>query len=239
MDEVQVWQVPIDPPAEVVSACRSLLAPDEVRRSEGFHTEKDRRRWIVARGALRLILGRAHGTAPASLRFELGPNGKPSLAGGPSFNLSHCADLALVAVAPSERPVGVDVEYIRSLRDLRSIEERYFSEEEKAFLEAAEAETDRSADARARAFLTLWTRREAAVKALGLDLQAALTSISLPVFPPAASAALPDLCGQGPCFLCDITLDDPHAGALCVQGPPCRILIRRINDREFYAPGYR
>lgn len=237
MDEVQVWHVPLDRPPEAVLACRAFLSPDEVRRSEGFHTEKDRRHWIVARGTLRLILGRARSAAPASLCFELGPHGKPSLAGGPSFNLSHCADLALVAVAPAERPVGVDVEGVRSLRDLRSIEERYFSAEEKAFLEAAAAGS--SAGARARAFLTLWTRREAAVKALGLDLQAALTAISLPVFPPAASATLPDLCGQGPCFLCNITLDDQHVGALCVQGPPCRILIRPINDREFYGAGYR
>lgn len=239
MDEVQVWQVPIDPPAEVVSACRSLLAPDEVRRSEGFHTEKDRRRWIVARGTLRLILGRARGTAPASLRFELGSHGKPFLAGGPSFNLSHCADLALVAVAPAERPVGVDVEGIRSLRDLRSIEERYFSAEEKAFLQAATAEAAPCTDARGRAFLTLWTRREAAAKALGLDLQAALMAISLPVFAPGGSAALPDLCGRGPWFLCDIALDDEHVGAVCVQGPPCPIHIRGIKDREFYDPEYR
>jgi len=231
MDEVHVWRIPLDRPPEEVAACRSLLSPDEARRSEAFHFEKDRRRYAVARGALRLILAGRLGMAPEALRFEAGPHGKPFLAGerGPGFNLSHCEDLALVAVAAAERAVGVDVERVRPLQDLRSIEERYFSPEEREFLQTAGAD-------RARAFLALWTRREAAAKALGLDLQAALATIAVPVYSPGGMVVLTDLAesGGGPWSLHDLALDPDHIGSLCVQGPPCGIVLHELNSSEFY-----
>ena len=139
MEEVQVWRIPLDRPPEEVNFCRSRLSPEEVRRSEAFHFEKDRRRYAVARCGLRWILANRLGTEPQLLRFEAGPHGKPFLAGGkgPSFNLSHCEDLALVAVAAAERAVGIDVEKVRPLRELRSIEKRYFSPEERRFITAS------------------------------------------------------------------------------------------------------
>jgi 4'-phosphopantetheinyl transferase len=231
MDEVHVWRIPLDRPPEEVASCRSLLSPEETRRSEAFHFEKDRRRYAVARGALRLILAGRLGTAPEALRFEVGPHGKPFLAGGrgPGFNLSHCEDLALVAVAAAERAVGVDVERVRPLQDLRSIEERYFSPEEREFLQPAGAD-------RARAFLALWTRREAAAKALGLDLQAALATIKIPVYPPGGTVVLAGLAesGGGPWSLHDLALDSDHIGSLCVQGPSCGIVLHELNSSEFY-----
>ena len=234
MDEVHVWRIPLDRPPEEVASCRSLLSPEEARRSEAFHFEKDRRRYAVARGALRLILAGRLGMAPEALRFEAGPHGKPFLAGGrgPSFNLSHCEDLALVAVAAAERAVGVDVERVRPLQGLRSIEERYFSPEERAFLAAAVA----NRTGRACAFLALWTRREAAAKALGLDLQAALATIKIPVYPPGGMVVLTDLAesGGGPWSLHDLALDQDHIGSLCVQRPPCEIVLHELNSSEFY-----
>ena len=234
MDEVHVWRIPLDRPPEEVASCRSLLSPEETRRSKAFHFEKDRRRYAVARGALRWILAGRLGTAPEALRFEVGPHGKPFLADGwgPGFNLSHCEDLALVAVAAAERAVGVDVERVRPLQDLRSIEERYFSPEEREFLAAAVA----NRTGRALVFLALWTRREAAAKALGLDLQAALATIAVPVYSPGGTIVLTDLAesGGGPWSLHDLALDSDHIGSLCVQGPPCEIVLRELNSSEFY-----
>jgi 4'-phosphopantetheinyl transferase len=226
MSEVQVWQVSLDRPAEDAAFLRTLLSPEELRKAEAFLFEKDRRRYAVARGALRAILADCLSTSPQALRFEQGPHGKPYLAGGPGFNLSHCEDLALIAVAADGRAVGVDVERLRPLQDMSSIEERHFSAEERAFLEAG------GPGEKPRAFLTLWTRREAAAKALGLDLQAALTEIRVPVSVPGRTV-LAELGGGGPWSICDISLDAEHVGALCVQGEACEILLR------FYTPGLR
>ena len=235
---MDVWQVSLDRPPEEVAFLRDLLSPEERQRAEAFHFDKDRRRYAVARGALRAILADCLRTTPQALRFEQGQNGKPYLAGGPGFNLSHCEDLALIAVAADSRAVGVDVERVRPLQELSSIEERYFSAEERAFLAAA-APAERRAflaaaapTERPRAFLTLWTRREAAAKALGLDLQAALAKVKIPAYVPGGTA-LADLGGDSSWFLCDIALDADHVGALCVLGRLSGVTL------QFYSPRLR
>ena len=79
---------------------------------------KPRRRWVAARWALRSVLARYLGGAPAAIELGLGERGKPHLAEPGStlrFNLSHSGELALIAVAAG-REVGVDVQLIGSRR---------------------------------------------------------------------------------------------------------------------------
>jgi 4'-phosphopantetheinyl transferase len=223
---VHVWQVPLEQPPEQAVFFHGLLSPEEARRAAVFHFEKDRQRYAVARGALRAILAERLSVAPKALEFQLAPRGKLYLAGGPGFNLSHCEDLALIAVADDDRAVGVDVERVRPLEDLGSVEERYFSPEERSFLAAADPAE------RPFAFLTLWTRREAAAKALGLDLQAALARIRLPPYDPGGTA-LVQLEGGGPWFLSDLGLDADHCGAVCVRGQDIALWL------GFYASQFR
>jgi hypothetical protein len=76
-----------------------------------------RAEWPSSDELLRAVLSGYLGTNPAVVELRRGANGKPALADdsrGPRFNLSHSADLALVAVA--NREVGVDVERIRPRR---------------------------------------------------------------------------------------------------------------------------
>jgi 4'-phosphopantetheinyl transferase len=137
MSEVRCWSVRLDVAPEAFYA---TLSADERSRAARFRFERDRRRFIVARGALRGLLGRLLGTAPSELQFVYNSFGKPALSpesGGLKFNLSHSADLALVAIA-TDREVGVDVEH------LRPDEPRTFFEE--------------------------WTKQEAYVKARGEGL---------------------------------------------------------------------
>src|SRR5215204_4262422 len=131
-DEVHVWRISLDVEAD---SFRSLLSPDERRRAARFHRDEHRRRYVTAHGALRLILGAYLDAAPETLAFELGEHGKPSLRepldaedARVEFNLSHSAELALVAVA-RDHPVGVDVERWSEVEHLE-LAERFFSRAE-------------------------------------------------------------------------------------------------------------
>jgi phosphopantetheinyl transferase len=124
----------------------------------------------TARWALRTVLGRYLGTEPERIELRLGPHGKPELAGSVEplrFNLSHSGELALVAIA-LEREVGVDVEAIKSRRDVLALARRGLNPDEAAGIERA------APDARSAMFHAAWTRREAAAKCLGAGLRAPL-----------------------------------------------------------------
>ena len=88
--------------------------------------ERHRDAFIVARGALRMLLARYAERSFGDLAFVYGPKGKPSLAGNPlDFNLSHTDGVAVFAFA-RRCELGVDVERIRAVPDMIEIAERFF-----------------------------------------------------------------------------------------------------------------
>jgi 4'-phosphopantetheinyl transferase len=158
-DEVVVWQVGLETDS---APFRALLSDEELAAADRFRFEQDRAHYAVARGALRIVLGRHLDTAPAAIRFEYGAHGKPSVAGGSElrFNLSHSHGRALIAVARG-REVGVDLEYVhREVAD-EEVARRFFSPEEVQALE------NLPESARTPAFFRCWTRKEAYLKARG------------------------------------------------------------------------
>ena len=57
-DKVDVWRIALNLPTEEVQGLQNLLAPEEISRADRFRFEKDRQRFVVVRGLLRVILGR-------------------------------------------------------------------------------------------------------------------------------------------------------------------------------------
>ena len=115
--EVHSWCVALDVPTAASAAFYATLTEDERQRSARLTFERDRQRFIVAHGMLRQLLGRYLRTPPGHLRFAYNAFGKPELA--PEFgtrlrfNLSHSADVALIAVAV-DADIGVDLEYVHA-----------------------------------------------------------------------------------------------------------------------------
>src|SRR3954470_18174603 len=68
-DEVQVWVASLEKPPEVVAEFSSLLSPDEKDRAGRFYFERDRKRYIVGRGLLRMLLGAFLAVKPAQIGF--------------------------------------------------------------------------------------------------------------------------------------------------------------------------
>jgi 4'-phosphopantetheinyl transferase len=211
--EVDVWLCTLT--TIDVSSVAPLLSPDEQERAARFHFERDRTRFVAARGVLRLLLGRRLGRDPRSLRFTLGDHGKPRLEGEDvRFNVSHSADLAAYAVSEAA-DCGIDVEQVRPTRDLEAIARRFFSPPEAAAIGALPPAE------RIEAFFRCWTRKEAIVKATGIGLSLSLQSFEVPI----GAGALPCVVAAhaAPWSLHAVPVPAGHAGALAVGGEPPRI----------------
>jgi 4'-phosphopantetheinyl transferase len=157
--DVRVWAVDLLREAEEVGALGGVLTADELLRAGRMRSGEGRRRAVVSRAALRKLLARELGSSPEAVAFTVGPHGKPRLDGGDPtvrFNLSHSADLALIAIA-RRAEVGVDLERIRPRRDLGGVAKRVFTEAER---EAVAVGGD-------GAFYRHWVAKEAFVKATG------------------------------------------------------------------------
>ncbi len=91
------------------------------------------------------------------------PNGKPYLlCHDVHFSVSHSADYIIIAIC--DTPVGADIELIKD-RDYLRFAKRWFSPEEIANVEVAQAE----------AFYMLWTAKEAYTKLRGYNLNTRVT----------------------------------------------------------------
>jgi 4'-phosphopantetheinyl transferase len=148
-----------------------LLSDGERVRWLRYRREEDRERSLLARGVLRIVLGRWLGRDPAGLRFAAGPHGKPFLAdgagrplsGGPRFNVSHSGRFILLGVH-GEAEVGVDVEEVRAGLEWGPIARRCLS------ADVMDAIASRPRNEQVLAFHRAWCRLEAGLKARGVGL---------------------------------------------------------------------
>jgi len=136
----------------------------ERARAASFRFAEDARHWSACRRALRAILGKRLSIAPEDVPLVIGAEGKPLLGppfGETHFNLSHCRDLAAVAVSCA--PVGIDLEARTRATDLLGCEESFCHP-----LEIQRLPGDKPD--RAAALLEIWTAKEAVLKAHGTGL---------------------------------------------------------------------
>lgn len=192
--DVHVWRAGLALPERHVRELRALLSEDERRRAEAFVRPRDARRFTVARGQLRRVLGLYTRVDPAELLFSYGEYEKPYLSPELSrdaalgvldlhFNVSHSNDLALFAVARG-REVGIDVEEVRLGLAWEQIAAGNFSPRE--FMELRQLPESQ----RLRAFFRCWTSKEAYVKARGEGLVHPLEEFDVSVRPDRPAALL-------------------------------------------------
>lgn len=175
-DEVQLWWASLDISESEIVRFRGMLTPEELRRAERFRVAAAARRFIGARAALRMILGRAIGAEPADVEFHFGKHGKPLLPdGGPFFNASDSGDYVVVALTTAE--VGVDIELARIVRRRDRLARRVCTHIELEMLAGA-PEEERDA-----LLLRLWTCKEAALKAIGIGLSGGARNVEAQIPP--------------------------------------------------------
>ncbi len=174
-EEVHVWKVRLDIHAAEVQENFEILSAEESNRAQRYHFEKDRHHFSVARIQLKNILGKYLNKDPKEIHFTYNKKGKPSLdLSLPPlyFNLSHSRDLCLIAVSRGGE-IGVDLEFEGRKTEGLAVASKYFTEKECAWLRSAPPELQQ------KYFLTLWTLKEATLKARGEGLQISLKSFEI------------------------------------------------------------
>lgn len=204
---IALWTVALD--GEPHDAELDALSTDERRRAAAIVVPAVRRRFVRARAALRRILAGETGRAPHALAIDYGAHGKPRLPDHPGlhFNLSHSSGLAVIATSTFGE-VGIDLEALRPRPDLLPVARRFFAAHEADAVEACDGE------ARSRAFLRLWTRKEAVLKATGRGIGVDTRQIAVGIAPCAPRVGV-DF-DPRPLLLRDVEIAPGYLAAACV-----------------------
>ncbi|PSM16439.1 MULTISPECIES: 4'-phosphopantetheinyl transferase family protein [Nitratireductor] len=166
---IDLWYVPLDDfsPAEQAD-CLQLLSHDERQRHGSFKAESARQQYLAARGLVRTSLSRYRDIAPKDWRFATNRHGRPYIADchGVSdlhFSLSHTHGMVVCAVG-GVAELGVDVEHRARMGPVDDLAKSVLAPPEQVRFDAL------AADRRGAFFFTLWTLKEAYLKARGLGM---------------------------------------------------------------------
>jgi 4'-phosphopantetheinyl transferase len=225
--EVHVWHAHLEN-EEDARRLEPLLSPDEIQRANRFRFAEHRRRFVIARGCLRQLLGKYLQCDARELVFAYSAEGKPSLdvrhRTDLRFNVSHSGEVAAFGFTLA-RNVGIDVELIRRDVDIDEIPKRFFSSTEQNWMSSLQGE------AKVQGFFNCWTRKEAYIKAVGTGLSLPLRDFDvslLPEGPARLLATRPDATLASRWHMASLDFGPEYKAAVIVEGK-----IDKLEDRQF------
>ncbi|ULU24013.1 4'-phosphopantetheinyl transferase superfamily protein [Dyella terrae] len=143
----------------------SLLSTYEAGRAARFRHALDHDTYTIAHAFWRVALGAALNSDPAAVELVRSAHGQPLLPdSGLCTSLSHSGTMVAVAIARGAA-IGVDIEGFPSRTPLHDLTGALCTPQEAAAMSELDGE------ARSRALLDLWTRKEALLKAFGVGLR--------------------------------------------------------------------
>jgi 4'-phosphopantetheinyl transferase len=220
--DVHVWAVDICTDSKGLIDI-GTLSPDERARAKTMESSHTKNQFLHGRTVLRSLLGLYLGVAPHEIVFRYNQNGKPTMSktmDNIHFNLAHSAGLALIAIS-RRKFLGVDIEALQGLSDLRDIATRFFSKREITSLERCLPEH------RLQLFFRYWTGKEACIKACGKRVtDSALKRIDLALT--ASTGDSGKVKGSG--YLWWLSPASSFIGALATDSRPANVLCRRWHN---------
>jgi len=223
MDEVHIWAASLLDHNKDIDYLKSTLSQDEQQRTSHFKFSKDQNNYIITRGILRCLLSTYLEKPPQSVEFVYGLWGKPCLLEKKvplHFSVSHSGNYALYAFI-CQYEVGIDIEYIDKDFEIEDILPTILSPTEQNLWYSVPLEE------RLQTFFSLWTCKEAYLKAFGkgwLENKTPLSLVNIALsgknskaYPPSNSVtAYPYTFGCIPGYAC----------ALFVKGPSLPVIYR-------------
>ena len=171
-----VWLVQVESPAFLDLGARSdlvaegLVSAEDEARAAGFLDATSGTKLRARRVILRMILGQYLECGAADVGIVTAPGGKPVLlprslgSSTYAFSVGHSGDLYAVAIGRCSS-LGLDIEHLRSVPRAIAIADRWFGRDEAARLQSLDG------DELDRAFMELWTDKEALAKRHGAGLR--------------------------------------------------------------------
>ncbi|MCC9019513.1 MULTISPECIES: 4'-phosphopantetheinyl transferase superfamily protein [Flavobacterium] len=145
--------------------------------------------------------------------WQISPGGKPFYSGGKKFNISHSG--SFVTVAFSDKEIGIDIEKCSDF-DISTVLD-YLHVQEKEFILDANDSSD--------AFFTVWTRKEAYLKAKGIGIVEGLHH---------ENCLEPSIGFENKWFTTSLSIAANYKLALCSQIPNIQINKLELDPTLFY-----
>jgi len=141
----------------------SVISEDEKIQSQKYKIKRDSQRYILSKGIRRKILSKYLKIEPHHLSFSYNQFKKPYVNSIENLYFSISNSDNFIAMAFHNSEIGLDIEILNDTFVFEEIQQEIFSEAEKDSL--------KESIGRVEQFYTLWTRKEAIVKATsqGID----------------------------------------------------------------------
>lgn len=194
--------------------CLPILSEGDKARLGNMANPNRRRQFALGRYLLREALRILYGQDADHWQLPEHGAGKPRLVGvgAPEFSLSHAHERVVCAIA--ERPVGIDIEYMKE-RDFPALTRFIATEAEWRDFQKLDSRRHKER------FYQLWLLKEATYKALGRDI----TMTSLEFDPADKPSLITRPAGMADVDLMLFDCEPGYSGALCVLGPgPYRVV---------------
>jgi 4'-phosphopantetheinyl transferase len=163
--EVHIWSAIINESYHKILA-NAYLSEKEKKKGESFEYDIDAYLYLVKHNLLRIILGRYLKCDPTDICFKNNTYGKPSIAyphTSIQFNISTSSN-RFVAAFCLHHKIGVDIELIRHIENINQLTTNYYTINEAAWIYShPESMLE-------KLFFSIWTQKEAIVKAIGKGL---------------------------------------------------------------------
>jgi|WetSurMetagenome_2_1015567.scaffolds.fasta_scaffold100454_2 4'-phosphopantetheinyl transferase len=220
-DEVHVRFARLDREECEQSELERHLSTEELARADRLKFELARNRFVAGRAFVRETLASYLGVAAEDIVLGKGEWGKPHLAqemgsANLSFNLSHAAGLAVLAVS-LKREVGIDMERMTKDLPYRDIARMFFSSREKEELFSLPQQEQLDA------FYRCWSRKEAYLKGCGRGFSETSDIFDVSLLPGDPPALIEHRQSPGEparWSLIDIPVPHGFCAALAVEGRP-------------------
>lgn len=212
-NQIHIYTMNLDFLLDEVLKFKQIISKDEQERAERFVFDRDRNFFIVSRGQLRMILGNYLHQEPKSIKFSYSTTGKPYIEESSLFfNVSHSQDIITLGFV-NKTAIGIDIEYVRDIKDLKEMAERFFSEDEYKKI------CQLKKDLRQNLFFKYWTCKEAYLKATGTGISG-LEDMDFNIPSIDKKFSFVDRHGKNWCCLI-FRPDDEYAGAVVTEEKGC------------------